>query len=212
MESLQDQFAPSSICFGCGPANPDGLRVKSHAEGDEVVADWPPKPHHEAFPGILNGGIIGTLLDCHCNWTSAYHLMQRHRVPRSPVTVTAEYTIRLKRPTPSDRRVHLTGRVVESTDNRMTVEAALSSGGQVTATCGGGICVRRSWHFWQLGTTSLRAGGFEPSGCRVRLWCEPHGTLNARRRQRSVADRPPSLGYPCAFTGEPRGTCAYAAG
>jgi hypothetical protein len=32
---------------------------------------------YEAFEGVLNGGIIGTLLDCHCNWTAAYHLMKR---------------------------------------------------------------------------------------------------------------------------------------
>ena len=25
-----------------------------------VVADWTPEPHHQAFPGVLNGGIIGT--------------------------------------------------------------------------------------------------------------------------------------------------------
>lgn len=139
MQSLQDRFAPDSICYGCGPANAEGLRIKSHARGDEVVADWSPGPHHEAFPGVLNGGIIGTLLDCHCNWTSAHYLMRRRGVARPPVTVTAEYTVRLKRPTPSDRPVHLSARVVEveSTNDRVTVKAELSSGGQVTATCRG---------------------------------------------------------------------------
>ena len=145
-ESLQDRHAPHSICFGCGPANPEGLRIKSHAKGDEVVADWSPGPHHEAFAGILNGGIIGTLLDCHCNWTAAHHLMQRRGVDRPPVTVTAEYTVRLKRPTPSDRPVHLSGRAVESTDDRVTVEAELSSGGRVTATCRGLFVAVREGH------------------------------------------------------------------
>ena len=65
--SLQDTYAPHNACFGCGAANEQGLRIKSHVEGDEVVARWRPEPHHQAFPGVLNGGIIGTLLDCHSN-------------------------------------------------------------------------------------------------------------------------------------------------
>ncbi len=134
---LQGRYAPDSICFGCGPANDEGLRIKSYARADHVVADWTPGPNHQAFPGVLNGGIIGTLLDCHCNWTAAYHFMRRRGADRPPVTVTAEYAIRLKRPTPADRPVHLTAQVVESTDDRVTVEAELSSDAVVTATCRG---------------------------------------------------------------------------
>ena len=134
---LQDRYAPDSICFGCGPANEEGLRIKSYARDDQVVADWTPGPNHQAFPGVLNGGIIGTLLDCHCNWTAACHFMRRRGADRPPVTVTAEYAIRLKRPTPADRPVHLTAEVVESADDRVTVEAELWSDGVVTATCRG---------------------------------------------------------------------------
>ena len=76
-ESLQDQYAPDTTCFGCGPANTKGLRIKSRVEGDEVVLEWTPEPHHEAFSGFVNGGIIGVLFDCHCNWAAAFHLMQR---------------------------------------------------------------------------------------------------------------------------------------
>ena len=36
--SLQDTYAPESICFGCGPANTQGLRIKSFVQGNEVVA------------------------------------------------------------------------------------------------------------------------------------------------------------------------------
>ncbi|MEY2499201.1 MAG: hypothetical protein QOD12_2757, partial [Verrucomicrobiota bacterium] len=69
--SLQETFAPENACFGCGPANPDGLHIRSFVRGDEVVAEWTPEKRYEAFPGVLNGGIIGALLDCHCNWTAA---------------------------------------------------------------------------------------------------------------------------------------------
>lgn len=144
--SLQERFAPESICFGCGPANPEGLRIRSHPEGDEVVAEWMPEPHHAAFPGVLAGGIIGTLLDCHSNWTAAHHLMRERKADRPPVTVTAEYTIRLLRPTPVDEPVELRGRAVESSGDRVTVEAELRSQGEVTATCRGKFVAVREGH------------------------------------------------------------------
>jgi len=136
-ESLQDRFAPNNRCFGCGPANPKGLRLKSRVEGDEVVCDWMPEPHHEAFEGVLNGGIVGALLDCHSNWTAAWHLMEQAGSATPPCTVTADFHVKLKHPTPSDRPVRLRARVSESTHDRATIDATLESDGVVTATCRG---------------------------------------------------------------------------
>src|SRR5438045_9362567 len=89
--SLQDRFAPHNRCFGCGPANDQGLRIKSRVEGDEVVCDWTPERHHEAFAGVVNGGIIGTLFDCHSNWTAAWHLLLNGGGSELPSTVTSEF-------------------------------------------------------------------------------------------------------------------------
>ena len=75
-KSIQETYAPNLKCFGCGPANEQGLHIRSFSKGDEVVAEFQPQTYQEAFPGVLSGGIIGTLLDCHCNWTAAYHLMK----------------------------------------------------------------------------------------------------------------------------------------
>lgn len=134
-ESLQDRYAPENRCFGCGPANEKGLRIKSRAEGDEVVLDWTPEPHHEAFTGVVNGGIVGVLFDCHSNWTAAWHLMRKRGADAPPPTVTAEFHVKLRYPTPSTGPVHLRARVVDSTEDRATVEASLEAGGRITATC-----------------------------------------------------------------------------
>jgi len=136
-KSLQETYAPGLACFGCGPANPRGLRIRSFPQGDELVAHWMPEPHHEAFPGVLNGGIVGALLDCHCNWTAAWHLMCAAGADRPPCTVTAEYSVRLLRPTPSVGVLELRARVVESSAKKATVEAELISGGEVCDTCRG---------------------------------------------------------------------------
>ena len=135
--SLQDRYAPHNACFGCGPANPKGLRIKSHAVGDEVHATWTPERHHEAFEGMLNGGIIGTLLDCHSNWTAAHHLMRKAGADSPPCTVTAEYAVKLRRPCLSAGPVLLRAKVVESDESRAVVEATLEAGDQVCATCRG---------------------------------------------------------------------------
>lgn len=146
--SLQEQYAPNNACFGCGPANEKGLRIRSFPseEGDEVVCDWRPEPHHEAFPGMLNGGIAGALLDCHSNWTAAYHLMRRNGLEHPPCTVTADYSVKLYRPTPTNTQLHISARVVESTEDRAVVEASITAGGKTTATCRGTFVAVKPGH------------------------------------------------------------------
>lgn len=136
-ESLQERYAPASTCFGCGPANAQGLHIRSFVEGDAVVAEWRAQPHHEAFPGVLNGGIVGALLDCHSNWTAAHHLMRAAGADSVPSCVTAEYAVKMRKPTPSDRALRLEARIVESSADRAIVEASLSADGMTTATCVG---------------------------------------------------------------------------
>jgi acyl-coenzyme A thioesterase PaaI-like protein len=145
-QSLQDRFAPTNACFGCGPANDKGLRIKSFVQGDVVVAEWRAEKHHEAFPGMLNGGITGALLDCHSNWTAAWHLMQKSGASSPPCTVTAEFHVKLRRPTPTDGVIKLRAKVVESSDDRAVIEAELEAGGKVTATCRGVFVAVKEGH------------------------------------------------------------------
>ena len=133
--SLQDQYAPHLMCFGCGPANPQGLRIKSFVKDGKVVAEFRPASHHVAFEGMVNGGIIGTLLDCHCNWTAAWQLMNKTGAAKPPCTVTAQYTINFLAPTPLGDILQLEAWVEESTERKAQVAGTLSARGEVTATC-----------------------------------------------------------------------------
>ena len=146
MESLQDRYAPANACFGCGPANEKGLRIKSRVEGDEVVAEWSPEPHHEAFPGVLNGGIVGALLDCHSNWTAAWTLMNARGESTPPCTVTSDFHVFLKRPTPTNGPVSLRARAVKVEGDKVTVEATLTAGGKTTGTCTGTFVAVKEGH------------------------------------------------------------------
>src|ERR1700759_449191 len=133
--SVQETFAPNNRCFGWCPANEKGLRIRSIDRGDELVCEWRPEPHHLAFDGILNGGICGALLDCHSNWAAAIHLMKAAGADIPPCTVTADFHVQRKRPTPMDALLSLRAHVVEASADRAIVEATLEANGKVTATC-----------------------------------------------------------------------------
>jgi len=144
--SVQETYAPNNACFGCGTANSRGLRLRSFEQGDLLVAAWQPEPHHEAFPSVLSGGIVGTLLDCHGDWAASMHLMRRRAHASPPCVVTAEFTVKLLWPTPTKEPVHLVARVVESTDDRATVEATLTAEGKVCASFRGSFVAVKPGH------------------------------------------------------------------
>lgn len=134
-ESLQKRYAPKSICYGCGPANNDGLHINSYVENDTLVCEWIPDPKYQAFPGMLYGGLIASLLDCHCNWTASHHLMNQNGLDKPPCTVTAELNVKYMAPTPATAPVRMVSRIVQSKDRRATVEGKLYSGDLLCATC-----------------------------------------------------------------------------
>jgi acyl-coenzyme A thioesterase PaaI-like protein len=146
MKSVQETYAPNNRCFGCGPANEKGLRIRSFEEGGELVGEWRAEPHHQAFDGILNGGICGALLDCHSNWAAAMHLMRSRGESTPPCTVTADFHVMLMRPTPMDAVIKMRAHVVESTEDRAVVQASLEANGKVTATCRGTFVAVKEGH------------------------------------------------------------------
>lgn len=145
-QSVQEQYAPKNICFGCGPANEKGLRIRSFEEGDHLVATWRPEPHHQAFPGVMNGGIVGALLDCHSNWAATVALMRARGLDAAPCTVTSDFAVTLRRPTPVGPEVALWAKAVQIDGDRVTVEATLSAEGKVCATCRGTFVAVKPGH------------------------------------------------------------------
>lgn len=149
MDSLQDRFAPKNHCFGCGPANERGLRIKSRptdGPDSELIAEFHPEPHHEAFDGIVNGGILGALLDCHSNWTAAWHLMQTRGLDAPPCTVTADFHVSLRRPTPSNVTLIVKAHAVATEGDKVVIEATVEANGKVTSTCRGTFVAVREGH------------------------------------------------------------------
>jgi uncharacterized protein (TIGR00369 family) len=145
--SLQERYAPKSTCFGCGPANEKGLRIRSFPHDDgSVVMSVHARPEHEAFAGYLNGGIAGTLADCAMNWCAIDALIRRTGSADAPATVTAEFSVKFRRPIPTAGDIELISRAVDVQDDRVTVEARIVAGGQDCATARGTFVVVKEGH------------------------------------------------------------------
>lgn len=133
-DGVQRQYAPSSICFGCGPANEKGLQINSIRKDNGLELKFTPSEEHQAFPGMVNGGIIGTLLDCHGNWAAAIALMDEHGLDEPPCTVTASYSVSLRRPTPLGVELHVEAYPEEISEDRVHIKMELKANDKVCAT------------------------------------------------------------------------------
>lgn len=134
--SLQEQYSPTGICYGCGQANDLGFKLRSYLKDNKLIAHWEPSAQHQAFKNVVNGGVIGTLLDCHCNWAAAWYLMQHHGLPETPCTVTASYHIQLKRPTPLGP-LYLEAVLEKIEGSKATIKGFLFADEKLCATCEG---------------------------------------------------------------------------
>jgi len=129
-EYIQDHWPEEgTFCWGCGKNNEHGLQLKSYWEDDEAVAIWHPKEHHLAFPGILNGGIIATLIDCHGTGTAnaAAHKASSDS-DQHFMYVTGAISVKYLRPTPMDIPVILRAKVIERGEDKIRVSCDLYSG------------------------------------------------------------------------------------
>ena len=150
--SVQRQYAPNSICFGCGPANEKGLKIDSYRTNKGLELKFLPNEEHQAFPGMINGGIIGSLMDCHGNWAAAIALMDLNGLDEPPCTVTANYSISLRRPTPSETELHILAEIEDIQEDRAKVKMTLTANEKVCAT-GSGLFVavkdgHPAYHRW----------------------------------------------------------------
>jgi acyl-coenzyme A thioesterase PaaI-like protein len=134
-QSIQERLYPSLTCFGCGHANPRGLRLRSFLDDGVVTARFTPWPEHDNGMGYLNGGIISTVLDCH---GGAAVIVEAHRrgwlMNGLPLSyVTAGLDVRFLRPTPLREPLLLRARLLDASESAMTVDVELAWDGKARA-------------------------------------------------------------------------------
>lgn len=135
--AIQDQIE-GNHCFGCGPRNEGGLQIKSYWSGDTTTCRYDPQPHQCAGPvDIVNGGIIATVIDCHCVCTAMAHAygLEDRDIGSDPKLwfVTGLLKVSYTAPSPISRPFDVVAEVTEWTDKKTIVRCELTSNDKVCA-------------------------------------------------------------------------------
>lgn len=132
---FQDHM-PENVCFGCGH-NHEGLQIKSYWEGDVSVCKWESEEKYHGWSKLMNGGIMATLIDCHCMGTAMADAYKREG--RSLNTdpeyryATGTLTVKYLKPTPNTV-VELRAHIVEVKGRKTVLKCdLLSEDGEKTA-------------------------------------------------------------------------------
>jgi acyl-coenzyme A thioesterase PaaI-like protein len=150
--ALQD-LIPNNHCWGCGPDNEEGLRIKSYWSGDETICTWMPGPPFFAGPEhVLNGGIIASIIDCHAVITAIADAYRREgrEIGTLPDIwyATGSLSVTYFRPAPVSQPVTLRASVKERGERRTTVVCSLHVNDEECAR-GEVVAVRVPESWWQ---------------------------------------------------------------
>ncbi len=136
MPTYFQHHMPDNVCFGCGTENPDGLQIKSYWEGEEAVCHWDSREKYHGWSGILNGGVLATLIDCHCMGTAmaAAYQAEGRALDSEPIYryATGTLNIRYLKPTPNTH-IELRARVEEIKGRKTTLRCRVFAEGEQTA-------------------------------------------------------------------------------
>jgi acyl-CoA thioesterase FadM len=136
--AFQDYY-PENVaqCYGCGRLNEKGLQIKTYWDGDETVTRFRPRAEHTAIPGYVYGGLIASLMDCHCTGTAAaaMYRFENRAMDTLPAYrfVTGSLHVDYLKPTPIDAELEIRAIVKEIKGRRVIMEARMIAHGQVTA-------------------------------------------------------------------------------
>jgi acyl-coenzyme A thioesterase PaaI-like protein len=114
------------------------MHIKSEWDGDEGVCRYTPDMSKTGgFPEFLYGGIIASLIDCHCAGTAAAAKEREEGFEPGdrPMRrfVTASLKVDYLKPTPVGEELEIRASVKEIKGRKITLAATLSASGTVTA-------------------------------------------------------------------------------
>lgn len=136
-DAFQD-LMQHNLCYGCGAANPSGLKIKSYWEGDEAVCTFQPAAHHMAGPPhVVNGGIISMIIDCHavCTAIADAYKGEGRTIGSAPMIwyATGSLKVDYLRPTPINSPIQLRARILERGARKTRLTCSVQSNGQECA-------------------------------------------------------------------------------
>jgi len=134
--AIQDQLGDNP-CWGCGPNTTAGLHVKSYIGRDQSVCTWQAAPHHVGWPGVLSGGILAAVIDCHCVCTAiadAYQVDGRPLGSQPAIGyATGSLSISYLQPVPIAAAVELSAHIADRAARKTVVACTVSAHGRLCA-------------------------------------------------------------------------------
>lgn len=131
---------PDLPCFGCGPANEEGLQLESYKvpENRALETTVQPPERFRVIPGVVYGGYLASIIDCNSMWTAmTYASPADARPPDSQpdqAYATAEITVEYHETTPMGVPLEVTSSVVGEIDRSVQVETEIVAAETLTAT------------------------------------------------------------------------------
>lgn len=135
-KAIQEQI-PNNHCYGCGSENELGLQIKSYWQSEsQASCMFTPAHHHCAGPThFLNGGIISTIIDCHCVCMAiakGYQMQGQEVGVGEPVWfATGSLNVSFLKPVSIDSPVTLNAVIVDASEKKIVLTCELVSKGDV---------------------------------------------------------------------------------
>ncbi len=126
-----------SHCYGCGRLNKHGLQIKSLWDGEETVCIYNPDEKYMAIPGMVYGGIIASLIDCHSTGSAAAFAAKAEgrAIDSEPAIrfLTAALHVDFISPTPMGVPLELRSKATEIKPKKVVISTVVSANGTVCA-------------------------------------------------------------------------------
>ncbi len=133
---FQDHM-PGNICFGCGNDNQGGLHIKSYWDDQVAICHWLSEDKYRGWQNLMNGGILATLIDCHCMGTAmaAAYRDENRALDSQPIYryATGTITVKYLKPTSNQEPVTLRAWVTEIKGRKTTLRCEVFSANVLTA-------------------------------------------------------------------------------
>jgi uncharacterized protein (TIGR00369 family) len=103
----------SHNCFGCGPANPTGLKMEFHTNGSSVLSWVTVPPHLCGWENLVHGGVLSTMVDEVMSKAIVHFLKS--------LGLTKSMTVNFIKPVHVGREVRVEGKLREVKEDREAI-------------------------------------------------------------------------------------------
>ena len=119
----------AAVCYGCGRHNEQGHHVQTLWDGEFGIARFTPKDYHTGYAGVVYGGLIASIIDCHAMGTAIaakYEALGRTPNPDNPIAaVTGNLNISYRKPTPMGVELVFKSQVKEMHERKAIITCSL---------------------------------------------------------------------------------------